>query len=138
MKKLAATILALVLVFAFATNSLAYWQGLQGAKVYGGSPSKVLTSGSREYDKLTVIINTGSSFNTEANMTFRNYKVGASGTSDRRSNAVSMYLSDWYNGQTKTASFINGGGSESKLDLRASVPNTNSTAYALFYGVIKF
>jgi len=138
-RKILAVILICTLACAFSASALAFNTALRGDKVYGGSPSKVLVSNAtRDNTQLAITIYDGCNFFTEANMTFRCYKVGDSTSTGRRSNAISFYLSDWYNNQSKSAAFINGGATASKLDLRASVPNTNSNAYATFFGLIKF
>ena len=136
-KRMVAILLALVLMVAFSANALALDQALRGVKVYGGSPSKVVVSNAaRQYSNFSMTIYGDSNFNSESNMTFRCYRVNDS--SAKRSNAISFYLDNWYSGQSRTVSFINGGSEASALDLRGSVPSTNSTAYAWFYGYVRF
>ncbi|MEG1882741.1 MAG: hypothetical protein RR224_03355 [Clostridia bacterium] len=135
-KKIIAISLVLLLTLTFSANTLAMNQAVRGVKVYGGSSSKiVVNSGSRQFSDFTMTIYGDSNFSSEANMTFRCYKEDDS--SATRSNAISFKLNEYYSGQSITKPYINGGAAASYLDIRGSIPNSNSTAYALFYGYVK-
>jgi hypothetical protein len=133
MKKIVSLVLVVAMVMAFASTALAYNQAVRGVYVYGGTNgSKVLSNVSREYSQMTITIYGDTQFSTESNITFRCYAVNS--TTSTKSHAITFYAADWYSGQVKTAAYINSPGST--VDLRGSIPNTNSTAYAMFYGNI--
>ncbi len=134
MKRFVFFAVAFIMTLTFAASALAFDSAIRGQRIYGGNPQLFLNDITRSYPQMTITIYGDTQFNTEANITFRCYAVGSSTAT--RSHAISFYSSNWYSGQSKTVGYINGGGSALNLDLRASIPNTNSTAYANFYGRI--
>ena len=133
MKKFISLALFLMLIIVWSVPVAAFDGARRGAKVYGGNGNAVLSNVSRDYSNLTITIYGDTNFSSESNITFRAYAVGS--TSNRKSNAISFYANDWYSGQSKTVNYING--LASNLDLRGTIPNQNSTAYAMFYGYVK-
>lgn len=134
MKKLFIIMIACIMSFAFIANTYAYTVGFSNKKIYGGTPHIILNSISPSGSNLSVKMMAGTQFNNESNIRFRAYVEDTYSESARRSSLIEYLPASWYPGQTITAPYINGGATASALDTRASIPNTNSTAYAIFYG----
>lgn len=135
-KRLLLAVVVCVLSFAFVSNTFAYSVTFSNKKIYGGTPQIVMNSIPPSGPNLTVKIMAGTQFNNESNICFRAYEEDIYGVSARRSALIKFFTSDWSPGQTKSAAYINGGATASALDTRGSIPNTNATAYAVFYGKI--
>lgn len=136
MKKLFIIMIACIMSFAFIANTYAYSVGFSNKKIYGGTPHIIMDSIPPSGSNLSVTMSKDTQFNNESNMRFRAFVEDTYSKSARRSALIEFLPASWYPGQTKTAPYINGGASASALDTRASIPNTNYTAYATFYGSI--
>lgn len=133
-KRIILLIAVLILLFSYSTSAMAYEQAIRGMTIPGSGTNRVLYNQIRANTRLDMTYYSESVFNGQANMTFRLFKVDYASTTDRRSHAISFYPSD-ENNTPKYASFINGGGSETRLDMRAS---TSGSSNCIFYGKIKF